>query len=385
MRILSTTKARSLCVGLTVLLLAAVSVTLYLSVRKPHDTIDIGVLFPLTGDAASYGEKGKNAIDMAIRQINDSGGIRGKMVRALYEDSRAEPQTGVSAARKLISIDKVPAIVGDIVSSVTLPVAPIVEQNKVVLIAPTSSAPAITNAGEYVYRIWPSDLAEGEAIARYARTHGFKRAAIMHLKNDYGTAIADIFTRTFAGGDASVVLSEGYMADASDFRATLQKIKQMNTDVIYLAGYYGDISKIVRQAQQLGLQQQFLGVTALEDSKFLELAGADAEGIIYPLATGFDAGSSSPIVHTFVHDFSTTYAYEPGWVEAHAFDAFMLVCEAIRNTSGPVNGTTIKEYFATMGNYEGVTGTIRFDENGDVTKPVVFKTVRKGQFQSIDN
>jgi len=320
---------------------------------------------------------------MAIGQINATGGIHGKNVEVIYEDSRAEPQTGVTAIRKLISIDHVPAVVGDIVSSVTLPAAPIAEKNKVVLIAPTSSAPAITNAGEFIYRVWPSDLAEGAAIAHYAYDHGYRRAAIMHLNNDYGIAIADIFTKTFNRADSSVILSEGYLAEDSDFRTVLHKISQAKPDVIYLAGYYTDISKIMRQAREVGVKQQFLGVTALEDNKFLELAGAAAEGVIYPLATGFDSASSDPVIQGFISDFNKKYSYEPGWVEAHAYDAFMLICQAIREVPEPVDGTKIKQYLDRMGDYKGVTGNIRFDKNGDVTKPVVFKTVRNGKFQPL--
>ncbi len=352
--------------------------------KDQSDVLKIGVLFPLTGDAASYGEKGQKAIEMAVEQVNASGGLHEKKVLAIFEDSRAEPHTGVTAMRKLISVDKVPAVVGDIVSSVTLPAAPIAEKNKVILIAPTSSAPAITDAGEYIYRVWPSDLAEGEAIARYAYEHGYRRAAIMHLNNDYGIAIAGIFTKTFNSDDSSVILSEGYLAKDNDFRTSLHKITQAKADVIYLAGYYADISKIIRQAREIGIKQQFLGVTAIEDNKFLELAGMAAENIIYPLATGFDSASSDPVIQGFISEFNNKYGYEPGWVEAHAYDAFMLTCQAIREIEEPIDGPKIKQYFDEMGDYKGVTGNIKFDHNGDVTKPVVFKTVRDGKFQLLD-
>lgn len=374
---------KGLWIGIAVLVLVAIISGWYFHNNRQPDMLKIGVLFPLTGDAASYGEKGQKAIDMAIEQINADGGIHGKNVVVVYEDSRAEPQTGVAAIRKLISIDKVPAVVGDIVSSVTLPAAPIAEKNKVVLLAPTSSAPAITNAGEYIYRIWPSDLAEGKAIARYAYDHGYRRAAIMHLNNDYGITIADIFTKTFNSDDSKVILNEGYLAEDSDFRTVLHKISQANPDVIYLAGYYADISKIMRQAREVGIKQQFLGVTALEDNKFLELAGTSAEGVIYPLATGFDPASSDPVIQKFIRDFNNKYHYEPGWVEAHAYDAFMLISQATQEVSEPVDGTKIKQYLDGMGIYKGATGDIRFDKNGDVTKPVVFKTVRNGEFQPL--
>ena len=342
-----------------------------------------GVIFPLTGDAASYGEKGQKAIDMAVEEINRKGKVNGREVAAVYEDSRAEPKTGVSAIQKLISSGDIQAVVGDIVSSVTLSIAPIVEKNKILLLSPTSSAPAITNAGEYVYRIWPSDLAEGSAIANYATKAGYKKAAILHLNNDYGLAIAKIFADTYKKGGGKISLMEGYLDSSNDFRTVISKIKQTEPDVIYVAGYYTDTSKIVKQARELGVNAQFLGTTAIEDNKFLELSGNAAEGIIYPLATGFDPASKDQVVRDFISNFQEKYNYQPGWVEAQSYDAFMLICDAVAHIKNEISGTAMKEYFNQMDEYVGVTGKIKFDPNGDVLKSISFKTVRNGKFQPL--
>lgn len=344
------------------------------------NNISIGILFPLTGDAASYGEKGTKAIDLAIDEINKNGGINGIEVRAIFEDSQAEPKTGVTATNKLVSIDKVPAIVGDIVSSVTIPAATIAEKNKVVLIAPTSSAPAITNAGEYIFRVWPSDLEEGKAIGEFAKLKGFKRAALFHLNNDYGNSIAEIFTVNFETDSSKVIVNETYLENQTDFKPTLTRIKSLNPDVIYLAGYYNDVAKIAIQIRELNIKGQLLGVTAIEDDRFIQIAGNAANGFIYPLATGFEASSTNPATKAFVTNFVTKFGYEPGWVEAHCYDAFMLVCTALKKSNDNLSGTAIKKYFDTMQGYDGVTGKIIFDINGDVVKPVKFKTIVDGEF-----
>lgn len=344
-------------------------------------TIQIGVLFPLTGDAASYGEKGQKAIELAITEISSAGGIQGKQVKAIFEDSRAEPKTGVVAIQKLISVDHVPAVIGDIVSAVTLPAASIAEKNKVILLSPTSSAPAITEAGDYIYRIWPSDFAEGSAIAEYAYQKGYRSVAILHLNNDYGVAISNVFIKTFEKTDSKIVLNEGYLENNTDFRTVLSKVNNAKPDAVYIAGYYADTSRIVKQGRELGIQLQFFGTTAIEDSKFLELAGNAAEGIIYPLATGFDANLQNTITKNFVDSFKKRFNYEPGWVEAQSYDAMMLICKAISNIQLPVTGTKIKDYFDLMGEYHGCTGKIVFDENGDVIKPVSFKVIKSGEFK----
>lgn len=337
----------------------------------------VGVVFPLSGDAASYGEKGRQAIELAKREIDHHLPFS---VQVIYEDSRAEPATGVSAVQKLINVDHVQAIVGDIVSAVTLAAAPIAEKHSVVLLSPTSSAPALTNAGEYIYRIWPSDALEGKAIAKWAATKGFRIAAILHIQNDYGVAIADIFTREFEARGGKVVLQHGYSQDTSDFRTPLTQIRQTAPDVLYIAGYYGDSAAILREARQLRLDLQFLGTTAVEDPQFLVLAEQAANGMVYPLATGFDPAATDPKTKQFVEAFNKAYGHAPGWVEAHAYDAFNLIVEAAKRCEGHITGQCIKKGLDAIGPYQGVTGTIAFDAHGDVTKPIQLKTVRDGTF-----
>ena len=344
------------------------------------EMLRIGVLFPLTGEAGSYGEKGRDAVLLAQADVNSKGGVRGQHVEVYIEDSRADPATGVSAARKLITANHVVGIDGDIVSAVTLAVAPVVEANHVVLISPTSSAPAITNAGEYVYRVWPSDLEEGRAIANYAAKAGYRRAAVLYMNNDYGQAIAGIFKNTFESDGGRVLLSEGYQADEADFRSLLVKVRSERPDVLYIAGYFADTATLCRQARDVGLAIPLLGTTAVEDPQFLKLAGASAEGMVYPLATGFDPSDKGPVVASFVEAFKRKYGRDPGWVEAHAYDAFMLLCYAAERTDPPVTGTKMKAALDHMGDYHGVTGTIRFDANGDVVKPIVLKTIHNGRF-----
>jgi len=339
-------------------------------------TLRVGVLFPMTGEAGSYGEKGLKAVRLAQSQLKDLG----RSVEIIVEDSKAEPARGVAAARKLVNVDKVPVIVGDIVSAVTLAIAPIAEQNGVVLISPTSSAPAITNAGEYIYRIWPSDLAEGREIASLAIKRGYKRVVVMHMNNDYGAAIASIFEKTLQSAGGTVLSKSGYLPSETDFRSVLSSVTSQRADAIYVAGYFADTALIVRQARELGNKTQFLGTTAIEDEKFITLAGDASEGIIYPLATGFDTNSSNTNVRSFVDAFVKRYNEQPGWVEAQVFDAFMLAIDVAGKISGSVTGKKLKEAMDNMDSYDGVAGKVKFDENGDVVKPVIFKTVRSGKF-----
>lgn len=371
---------RNLPIILLVLLVGGVLAWL-VSRRSTTDTLArVGVLLPLTGDASSYGQKGRKAIEMAVDDFNAREGASGKKIAAVFEDSKGNAKDGVSAAQKLITVDKVPAIVGDALSSVTLPVAAIAESKQVVLLSPCSSAPALTQAGKFIYRIWPSDLAEGKAAAEFAVSRGFKQVAILHLNNDYGNGIADIFTKLFATEDRKVVMRSAYADTTTDWRAIVTPLASKGADVVYLAGYYKDTAALLRTAAELGIKTQFIGTTAIEDDNLIKLAGAAAEGIVYPLATGFDAASSDPTSKAFAASFQKRFGSEPGWMEAHAYDSFMLICDAIKSSSGNVTGEAIRNHLDHLGTYHGVTGDIKFDENGDVIRGVVLKTVKDGRF-----
>jgi branched-chain amino acid transport system substrate-binding protein len=361
-----------------------VMVCVVLVVKRGRGTVTdvqrIGVVFPLTGDASSYGQKGRRAIEMAVDDFNahqEAGAIK---VSAVFEDSKGDARDGVLAAQKLMSADKTPAIVGDALSAVTLPIAPVCESNHVVLMSPCSSAPALTGAGRYIFRIWPSDLEEGKAAAGYAWSHGYRSVAILHLNNDYGNGIAQIFTSIFEADGGKVLMNSAYQDNTGDWRTVVTPAVSNHPDVVYVAGYYQDTAAILRMARGLGLKVQFIGATAIEDPNFLKLAGPEAEGIVYPLATGYDASSSDPTTKDFVQSFEKRYGYEPGWMEAHAYDAFMLVAGPLRGSRSLITGEGIRVYLDQLGTYHGVTGDIRFNKNGDVIRPLFYKTVKNGAF-----
>jgi len=345
----------------------------------PNNEIKVGVIFPMTGDAGSYGERGRNGITLAVDEINAKGGVAGRKIQAIIEDSKADPKTGVSAMTKLTTVDQVPVVIGDIVSAVTLAAAPIAQSSKVVLLSPTSSAPAITEAGDYVFRIWPSDLAEGRAIATFAHNAGFKNVGILYMQNEYGVAIQDVFTKTLSGLGGQVTDALAYKPDESDFRSYLTKLAAKKPDAIYFVSYYKDGALAMKQAREIGVQSQFLGTTAIEDPKVFEVGGNALDGVIYPLASGFDVQSSNETVKTFVNAYKSRFQSDPDWVPAQCYDAMMLV--AARMGKGETTGPELQKALAGTKGYQGVTGEITFDENGDVVKPVTIKVIKGGSFQ----
>ena len=200
--------------------------------------IAIGAILPLTGDGAFYGESIQRALDLATEEINKSGGINGRKINIIYEDSKASPMEGVNAFNKLVQIDKVQVVIGGAISSVTLAIAPIANKEKIVFMSPLSSAPEITNAGDFIFRNVPSDLYGGKVAAYFAiKYQGWKSAAILYVSNDFGTSLANVFSNEVERLGGKIVDKESYVPASTDFRAQLVIINSEKPDVIFVASY----------------------------------------------------------------------------------------------------------------------------------------------------
>ena len=179
------------------ILIASVMVFSIGCAKKEVKEVKIGTISPLTGAAASYGEKMTRAIDLAVQEVNDKGGINGKKVVVIHEDDKLEAKDGVTAFKKLTSIDKVSAVIGAVGSSVTLAISPVAESSKIPLITPISSAVSISKAGDFIFRICPSDAIQGVIISKWIKEKGFNNIAILCINNDYGTGLKDRFKEEF--------------------------------------------------------------------------------------------------------------------------------------------------------------------------------------------
>jgi branched-chain amino acid transport system substrate-binding protein len=365
-----------------VLVLAAIAGALIYMPPAGPEEIKIGAILPLTGEAAKYGEDAKLGIDFAVEEINAAGGINGKKIQVVYEDSQAAPSQGVAAIQKLITVDKVPVIIGAMASSVTLAIAPIAEENKVVLLSPASSAAKITEAGDYIFRNEFSDAYGGKVQAESTWDElGIRDVAILYVNNDYGVGVADTFEETFESLGGNITAIESFEQGATDFRTQLTKIKDSYPDAIVVFGY-NEVILILKQAKELGIETQILCNPMFEDPEILEKLGDLAEGVIYVYYGGFDPKSEEEQIKVFVSSFSEKYGREPGYYSALSYDAMKIISLAIEK--GAFKSEGIKSALYAIKDYPGLTGTTTFDENGDVIKPVTLKTVRNGEFVEWD-
>lgn len=346
------------------------------------DTIQIGAIGPLTGELASYGEWFKNSVEIAQDEINSSGGVLGKKIEVIYEDSQADATTGVTVARKLVDIDRVAALLGPVASGVTLAVAPIAEQNGIVLLSPISSNYRITDAGDYIFRIAPSDALQGRIVAEWTFEElGYATAAILYVTNDYGDGLRQEFERNYVALGGRVVITEGSEQDATDFRSQLTKIAQLLPDFVFVAVYPKETGRVAQQMKEMGIDAPIIGTDPFHDEQVFEIAGAAANGIRFTDV----ADVSGSEFEAFAAEYRKRYGSEANIVAAESYDGLKVLALAIER-AGSLEGSKIRDALYGIKGYTGASGEITFDENGDVSSKTFYKyMIEDGQYKRISD
>lgn len=337
-----------------------------------EETITIGFSGPLSGELASWGEKERKGIEMAIEEINVLDGIQGKKVAVVFEDSQCNPNSAATNVQKLVA-EGVQAIIGDTCSSATLAAAPIAENNKVVLITPISGADSISQAGDYIFRNFIPNSYYGIAAAQKINSmQNAEKIAVLYINNDSGVSWKNNF---IANASKQIVFVEGYAAEETDFRTLLLKVKEASPGLVILAGYYPDGARILKQAKEAGIQSQFFGGgDAFDDPAFIEAAGDAAEGFVF-LSVPTGTGSS---FKEFQAKYKQKYNEEPSLFSTYAYDSAKAVLNAMHDCG--LSSEEIKNCLYQT-DFQGVTNRIRFDKNGDlIGGTTILKQVKNMQF-----
>jgi branched-chain amino acid transport system substrate-binding protein len=329
----------------------------------------------------------KQAAELAAEEINAAGGINGRRLELVTRDDYADPDSAVFVASDLYDTD-VSAVVGHLFSGMTLAAAPVYNggDDPVVAISPSSSSPEVTAAGEYTFRVCPSDLAHGTVLAHWVRdrlhlTHG----AVLYLNDEYGRGIRQTFVSEYIqlGGDLQAVYP--YLGERPEVGAYLDRLaKGLRPEFIVVAGNRSEAEEVLRQARKRGLAMPVLGGDGLEG---IQEAGELAEGVY--LSSPYFPSIPSAANRRFVEAFHRKYpdAGMPNQPAAATYDAVYLLRDVIAQV-GP-NRTAIRRALAGVGSvtppFEGVTGTVAFDGNGDVPNQNVYiGMVRRGAVQVVD-
>jgi branched-chain amino acid transport system substrate-binding protein len=349
--------------------------------REPCE-IKVGVVLSLTGVMAPYGENAKNGVQLAVDEINEKGGIKGKKMRIIYEDDQSDPKMAVSATQKLITQDKVKGVVGFIGSSLLLASAPLFNENEVVLVSPGASSPEIRDAGEYIFRTRASGRLEAISLAEYAvQKLGLKNLAVLYVNNDYGLSWLKKFSEKTEQLLGKIVAKEAYDQGSKDLRSQISKIKASNPDGLLVLGYLDEIAVALRQVKELALNIQILTTVGIQDKKIFNLAPYSTEGVIYS-TVDYDPINNAAS-KKFDEEYSQKYGRSSDVFAANAYDALHLIVKAIANVGN--DGEKIKNYLLTIKDYPGAGGTLTFDEKGDVIKPVKIKKIIGEEFREIND
>lgn len=349
------------------------------------DTIKIGLLAPLTGAAAADGLSVHNSVKLAVERVNAEGGLLGKKVELVTYDDRADAKDAVALARKLIEQDKVVAVVAGSYSTPSRAVAPIFQEEKIPAVAAYAVHPDITKAGNYNFRNGFLGMVEGKAAAYVAvKMLKAKKIALLVSDNDFGRTLAEGFKyymEKYAKGVATIVSQQAYPMQEKDFKAYLSKIKQDVPDLIFSSGYYFQTGPVVKQAREMGITAHILGEEGADSPKFLEIAGPSAEGFV--IVTNLNRDDKRPAVKKFLNTYEKQYKIQPDMVGASSYDAFMIICDAIKRAKS-VKGPDIRNAIATIKNFNGLTGEIkRFTPEGEVVKDVQVQIVKQGRFRNL--
>ncbi len=361
----------------TLMIFAAI-VTLVSTTALAQETIKIGFFAPITGPAAADGASAQHAVELAVREVNAAGGIKGKKVELIVYDDRFSPQEAVAIANKLIEKDQVVGVVSGSYSGPTRVTAPIFAKAGVPMVAGYAVHPDVTKSGDSNFRNGYLGEVEGGAAGEYAvKVLKSKSPAVIYMDNDFGREISAGFIKRAEKLGAKVVAQQVYkFPGEKDFRPFLTRIKDAKPDLIFAAGYYNEAALIVRQAKELGITVQILAEEGFDSPKFIELAGKDAEGVI--IATNLDRDDPRPVVQNFLKNYKQAYNIDPDMVGASSYDAFMILVNAIER-AGTDRKAVIKALMETK-DYNGLTGRLTRFLKGEVIKPVQFQIVKEGKF-----
>lgn len=357
-----------------------VAVVLVIVIPKSHSgEIKIGAVFPLSGDALRIGNMKKDGADLAIEDINSKGGIKGKKIVIVYEDSRNEPSQGVAAFKKLSEIDNVPVIMSAM-SGVSMALAPLAGEKKVVLFANVGH-PGITGQNEWVFRNFPTAEQEAKVMVEFAiKELSAHKAAILYPHDDWGLSGKEAFKKEFMKLGGEVAIEESYEKTDTDFKTQLSKIKTKEPDVLYFTGFGNALGIIARQSLEIGIKSSLLTTTGFNDKAIISLAGNAAEGV-HLTTSAFDPESTDIAISNFVREFQKKFGRKPAFDEALQYDTVYLISLAIYKSED--SSEKIRQELLKIKNYQGVCGLTSVSMKGDLETPIVLRIIKGGKLVDV--
>lgn len=352
--------------------------------RAESEPIKIGEYASLTGKEASLGQSSHQGTVLAVETINAAGGVLGRPLQLITEDTQSKAGESGTAVRKLISRDKVVAILGEVASSRSLEGAPICQRLKIPMVTPASTNPKVTETGDYIFRVCFIDPFQGPVMAKFAlETLKARRLGLMvSASSAYSVGLAKYFKEAIVAGGGTIAAEQRYQEGDKDFKAQLTAIRAAGVDAIFNPGYYNEGALMVKQARDLGITVPMFGADSWEAEALIELGGKAVEGVF--LCSHYTPTDPAPRVQDFVRAYRRRWGagYAPDSNASLGYDSVLVLADAIRR-AGSTDHQAIRDALAQTRNFAAVTGTITIDKNRDASKSAVIITVKNGQFQYV--
>ncbi|WP_304095019.1 ABC transporter substrate-binding protein [Phascolarctobacterium succinatutens] len=349
------------------------------------DTIKVGGVLEMTGGSASFGISSKNGIDLALKKINEKGVLGGKKLSLVVADTKSEASEATNAMQKVISQDKVVAVIGPNQSSAVIAAGAINNGSKVVDITPMGTNPDVTvdpktkKVKPYSFRTCFIDPFQGTVMASFASNDLKVKKAAIYIDNtsDYAKGLAQFFKENFVKNGGQVVIEEAYLQKDTDFKSTLTKIKAAQPDFIYIPGYYQEVGLIVKQAREMGITVPMAGGDGWDSAKLPEIAGKAAlENTFF--SSLYSPDDTSDLNKEFVAEYKKAYNTNPDVFAALAYDSTLLVAKAIED-AGSADPAKIAEAMAKIKGFKGVSGEVTFNEEHNPIKSAVIIEHKDGK------
>jgi branched-chain amino acid transport system substrate-binding protein len=371
------------------LLLSLLAVSALAACKKPDQgggaqtanaegPIVIGEVGSMTGTEATFGLSSANGIQLAIDEFNAKGGVKGRQLQVKVLDDQGRPEEAATAATRLISSEHVIALLGEVASTRSMFMAPKAQQAKVPMVTPSSTNPAVTQKGDYIFRACFIDPFQGYVAATFATENlKVKKVAVLKdVRNDYSVGLAKNFIDSFTKTGGQIVSQESYSNGDVDFKAQLTNIKGAAPQALYVPGYYTDVGLIARQARETGIKVPLLGGDGWDSEKLYEIGGDAIVGSYF--SNHYSPDDPSPRIQEFVAKYKKAYGGQtPDSLAAQAYDAAGMLVDAMKRAKD-LTGPSIRDALAATKGYPGVTGNITLDENRNPLKPAVVLKVGKG-------
>lgn len=343
----------------------------------------IGNFGSLTGAEATFGLSTRDGIILALEEWNKKGGVLGKQIELIAYDNQGKPEEARLSVEKLINIDNVVAILGEVASTRSLAGAPVAQQNKVPMISPSSTNPMVTQKGDFIFRVCFIDPFQGEVIAKFAyNSLKLRKAAILRdSKSDYSMGLSQFFANTFTALGGEIVGDEKYASGDVDFKAQLTNLKSKQPDFIYVPGYYTEVGLVARQAREQGIKVPLMGGDGWDSSKLTEIGGESVEGNYF--SNHYTVEDPRPEVQNFIKNYKARFGTTPDSLAALAYDSAQVLFDSLKRAN-TIDGEKLRDAIAATKDFPGVTGIITLNKERDAVKSAVVLQVKDGLFKFVE-